>query len=67
MLKIHQYRLHIIYKHGLDLIHHGMTLLKLHIETKDQKITGMNINVSTMNTSINMPVRRFIGSIQVVT
>ena len=67
MLRIHQYRVYIMYKPGPDLYITGWLSFYNHTENKDHKMTGMNINVSAITTSINMPVCTSIEHIQVAT
>ena len=62
MLCIHQYRVHIIYKPYQDLCITGWLSWNNHREDKD-KTTGMNINVNTISTAVNMPVCTFIEDI----
>ena len=56
MLGIHQYRLHIIYKPGPNLSIVDWLSQNNHTENRDQEITGMNVNVSVIHTSVNKPV-----------
>ena len=66
MLWIHQNRVHIIYKSGLDLYIMDWLSCNSHTENEDQEIAGMGINMNTINTSVNLPVCTSIEDLQVV-
>ena len=55
MLPIHQYRLHIMYRLGSYLYIVDWLSWNNHTETRDQEITGININVHAISTSMNIP------------
>ena len=67
MLHICQYRVCIIYKPGPDPYITdwlwGTTMQK----TRDQDMTGMNINVNAIRNGVNMPVCTSLEDIQVAT
>ena len=67
MLCIHQYRVCYIYKPGPDLYVTDWLARNNHTEDKDKAITGMNINVIAISTTVNMPVFTSIEYIQAAT
>ena len=48
ILKIHQYRVKIIYKPGPDICMAGWLSRHIHHNNKDEKITGMEISINTI-------------------
>ena len=50
MLRLHQYRMCIIYKSGPDLHIADQLSCNNHTENKDQKISGLSINVNAIST-----------------
>ena len=67
MLGIHHYRVHIIFKPGLDLYITNWLYHNSHAENKDQEITERNVTVSAINISINMPVYTSIEDLKMPT
>ena len=67
MLLIHQYRVYIIYKPGLDLYIADWLSRNNDTEDRDQEIIGMSINVNAIITTINMPVCTSIEDIHAAT
>ena len=65
MLHIHQYKAHIVYKPSPGLYITDWLSRKNHTEDKDQDITGMNINVNDISTTVNMTECTSIQEIQV--
>ena len=59
MLRIYQGMICIIYKPGPDFCRMKWLSQKNHLENKDQKITGMGINLCNLSTSFNMLVCTF--------
>ena len=67
MLRIHKYRLHIIYKTGPDLYIADWLSQNNHAENKDQKTAAMSINVNVISTSVNMSVYTSTEDIEAAT
>ena len=65
MLRIHHYRVCIIYMPCQDLYTADWLSQNNHEGNRDQEITCMNLNVSAISTSVNMPVSTSIEDIQV--
>ena len=55
MLRIHQYKLIIIYKPGPDLFMVDRLSRQNHNENKDKEITGMQININAIQSTTNIP------------
>ena len=55
LLKIHQYRVQVIYKPGLDIFIADWLLRHNHMEGKDQLIKGMQLQVDVIQTTTDMP------------
>ena len=55
LLKIHQYRVQVIYKPGPDIFIADWLLRHNHAEGKDQPIKGMELWVDIIQTTTNMP------------
>ena len=55
LLKIHQYRVQIIYKPGPEIFIADWLLRHNHTEGKDQPIKGMDVWVDTIQTAMDMP------------
>ena len=55
LLKIHQYRVHIIYKPGPDIFIADWLLTHNHTAGKDQPIKGMEVQVDVIQTATDMP------------
>ena len=64
MLEIDKYRVHIIYKPGSDLGTVTWPSHTNHIESREQKIAGMGVNVNAISTAVNMPACMSIEDIQ---
>ena len=56
-----------IFKHSQDLYITDEVSSTNHREDKAQVFTGMNINVNTISTAVNIPVCTSVEDIQVVT
>ena len=66
-LRIHHDRVYIIYTPGPDLHISGWLSGNNLTENKDQEMTGINVNVNVISTSVIIPVCTSIGDIQVAT
>ena len=55
LLKIHQYRVQIIYKPGPDIFTADWLLRHNHIESKNKPIRDMDIQVDAIQSAIDMP------------
>ena len=55
LLRIHQYRVRIIYKPGPDLFIADWPSRQSHRENKDKEIDGMQVNINTIHTTMNIP------------
>ena len=64
MLCIHQYRVHIVYKPGPNLYILDWLLQKNNMENRDEEITGMNINMQALSTSVKITIWTSIEDIQ---
>ena len=67
MLRMHPYRVHIICKPSPDLYIMDWLSYNNHTANKDQEITRMKINVSAINTLVNMSTCTSLEDIQVAT
>ena len=56
MLCIHQYSVHILYKHGPDLYIADWLSKNNHVEKKDQVTTGMNINIHAISAAVSISI-----------
>ena len=56
LLRIHQYRLRIIYKLGPDLFIADRTSRQNHSENKDEEISAMQLSINTIQMTNNIPV-----------
>ena len=56
ILHIHQYRVCILYKPVPDLYIVDWLSCHNQVENKDQEISGMNINIHTINTIVDIPI-----------
>ena len=65
MLRIHQYKVHIIYKHDPDL--HIMDWLSHSNPTENREYVTGGMNVNAISTSVNMPVCMSIEDLQAAT
>ena len=54
-----------MYKPGLDLYNADWLSRSNHAKDGDKEITGMNLNMSAISTSVNVPVSTSIEDIQV--
>ena len=64
MLKIHQYRIHIIYKPGLKIFIAHWLLRHNHAESKDKAIKGMDVWVDAIQSVTDMPECLSMAAIQ---
>ena len=55
LLKIHQYRVQIIYKPGPEIFIADLLLTHNHIEGKDKTKKGMDVQVGAIQTAMDMP------------
>ena len=55
MLKIHQYRVQILYKPGPEILIADWLLRNNHIEGKDKPIKDMDIKMDAIQSSVDMP------------
>ena len=55
LLRIHQYRVNIMYKPGQDLFMADWLSRQKHKEDIDEEIEGMQVKVNSIETSINIP------------
>ena len=55
LLRIHQYRVKIIYMPGPDLVIAYWLSRQNHKEDKDEEIAGMEVNINTLETATNIP------------
>ena len=56
LLRIHEYRVRIIYKPGLDLFRVDWLSRQNHKENKDREIPGMKVNIDTIQTTNKHPI-----------
>ena len=61
------YRVHLIYKPGLDLYSMDWLSQNNHTEIRDQEIAGMRVNVNAINTLVNIPMCISMEDIQAPT
>ena len=64
MLKIHQYRVKILYKLGLEIFIADWLLWHNHVEGKDKPIKDMDMQVDAIQSSVDMPYCISIEEIQ---
>ena len=64
MLKIHQYRVQILYKPSPEIFIADWLLRNNHIEGKDKPIKDMDISVDAIQSSVDMPECIFIEEIK---
>ena len=64
ILHIHQYSVCILYKPGLDVYIGDWLSKHSHTEGKNQKVAGMNINVHTLSTELDITVCTSIEDIR---
>ena len=64
LLKIHQYRVQIIYKPGPEIFIADWLLRHNHTEGKDKPIKGMDIQVDTIQATMEMPECVSVAEIQ---
>ena len=64
LLRIHQYRVKIIYKPGPDLFIADWLCRQNHKENKDEEIAGIQVNIDTVETAINIPECMMIHELQ---
>ena len=67
MLHIQQYMVCIIYKPGPDLYIADYLSQNNIAEDREQKITGMNVNLHAISTSVNIPICTSMEDVQVAT
>ena len=63
-LRIHQYRIRILYKTGTDLFKEEWLSLQNHKENKDNGISGMRINIDAIHAVVDIPECMSIQDIQ---
>ena len=64
LLRIHQYRVRIIYKPGVVLFLVYWLSRQNHKENKDAEIPGIQVNIDTMQTTTNIPGCKTIQELQ---
>ena len=67
MLHIHQYSMFILYKPDPELYIGDWVFHNKQAENRDQEITGVNINIHTISTTVDIPICMFIEDIRTAT